>query len=348
MSLTDFVTKFIATDLVPAIVSKTIDLHNNSTSIDDIITEIVGTNIASMTMTTKTKTKSAKVEKTDPVYLEDFEKEYMDVPVCRHTFNRGANKGKVCVKPLTIQTVDGVPSKDLRCPAHVNAGDSDALDAINKKNVSASSVAKRAATISKNVTAPGAPAVLKTPASKAEEISKSLTKSASLKDRLKMTPKKDPTPVTEPEPEAVEEPAPEPEAEPEAEPAEEPAEEPEPEPVEEPKKDPTPKSLPKKLSLPAKKESFEYNTIVLEDDTLKIANVQNSDDYAFFFYNPRVIIVLNTDNTVCHGAYVSDTSYSYDDSIVLSSAWKDLLKELSPEQKENISGFELSYEKIDM
>lgn len=196
MFVTDLVSKFISTDLIPALVAKTLELHNESKTTDEIVTELIGTEFETLKKShrepTKTKTPVAKAEKVDPVSVADYALTYMDSPVCLHVFGRGDDKGKVCVYPLAAGSYDPEDRKTHWCAKHVNVNHKDDIDVLVAKLTDPAKnedpETKRATKIIKTFPK-GAPAVLNKAAG------------AGADPTAPTAPTKDP--VTEPKPEST-------------------------------------------------------------------------------------------------------------------------------------------------
>lgn len=202
--ITDIALQFITTELVPKIVSKTVELSKKGTSIDDIVAEICSSDFADSQKGSVKRSISAKAPPAPkPMTIDEYMEEHKDSQVCIYVFSRGENKGKICCKPVTSSSYNKDDKKTQRCTQHENSApgpDIDSLLAKTKTPSKTDQVAKMRKTFPK-----GAPEVLNTPTeSKAPSgLGKISIKDQLQKDVLKIdtkTPREDtpvPTPAAE-------------------------------------------------------------------------------------------------------------------------------------------------------
>lgn len=341
--INDLLLNFVNSELVPKIVSKTVELHESKMTVEEIIKEICHNDFSTSSMkkdalkTVNHKERKEKKEKeiVEPVSLDEYIEKHSANPVCVYIFIRGADKDKVCCKAISSSDFDLKDKKTWRCEKHKNSSAGPDIDAVIAKSKAPSKneqVAKMRKTLPK-----GAPEALSI-APPTPDVGSGLGK-ISIKDKLEAkaltiengsraseTPKSESsscvvTPVKNEGVKIVEVVS---------------SEEDKPfTPVKEEKEDPI------KEPTPIKEEKLDEDHVPpvdSEGEQYYLTTSQPSaEDYNWMMYSNHQALVFAGDYSSCYGVYYSETKINPSTNLSISSAWKKLLRPLSESQEKFVT-----------
>lgn len=137
--ITDIVLQFITSELVPRIVSKTVELSKKGSSIDDIVKEICSFHFndvlkGSVKRSVSSKAPTATTKTSTAATIDEYMEKYKDSQVCTYVYSRGENKGKICCKQVTSSTYNKDDEKTQRCTTHEDGNPGPGLESLMSKS----------------------------------------------------------------------------------------------------------------------------------------------------------------------------------------------------------------------
>lgn len=125
--ITDIVFQFITTELVPRIVTRTLELNKDGSSLEDIVKDICASDFSSTSKVPVKRSSSSRAAhktevKVEPQTIDDYMANFKDAQVCEYVYTRGEKlKNKICCKPVNLAIYNKDDKNTHRCTTHENS-----------------------------------------------------------------------------------------------------------------------------------------------------------------------------------------------------------------------------------